>query len=241
MYNILLKNHFEKISVTCNNDLEECTRGQWISERWREEKSVRLSSSSFKEILCRRLSSSANLVKRLLYGSRLTTKAMRYGLANEEIARKSYSSKYSIDVKDCGLFVDPENPYLCTSPDGLIRSDGLLEIKCPYSAKNSKNLKEFCASNKKYGLTIHDDGSIHLPSTHKFYYQIQGQLNITNRQWCDLFLWCGDDTLTIRVKRDKHFWNNNLPKLKQFYFNLILTEILDPRVRRNMPFLKLKL
>ncbi|GFR05061.1 yqaJ domain-containing protein [Trichonephila clavata] len=123
MYNILLKNHFEKISVTCNNDLEECTRGQWISERWREEKSVRL-SSSFKEILCRRLSSSANLVKRLLYGSRLTTKAMRYGLANEEIARKLYSSKYSIDVKDCGLFVDPENPYLCTSPDGLIRSDG---------------------------------------------------------------------------------------------------------------------
>ncbi|GFY36647.1 yqaJ domain-containing protein [Trichonephila clavipes] len=138
-------------------------------------------------------------------------------MANEEIARKSYSSKYLIDVKECGLFVDPENPYLCPSPDGLIRSDGLIEIKCPYSAKNCKNLKEFCISNKKYDLTVHDDGSIHLPSIHKFYYQIQGQLNITNRKWCDLFLWCGEDTLTIRVNRDQHFWNNNLPKLKQFY------------------------
>ncbi|GFX86540.1 yqaJ domain-containing protein [Trichonephila clavipes] len=160
---------------------------------------------------------------------------MRYGLANEEIARKSYSSKYLIDVKECGLLVNPENPYLCTSSDCLIGSDGLIEINCPYSAKNCKNLKEFCISYKKYGLTVHDDGSIHLPSIHKFYYQIQGQLNITNRKWRDLFLWCGEDILTIRVNRDQHFWNNNLPKLMQFYFNLTLPQILDPRVTRNMP------
>ncbi|GFY45684.1 yqaJ domain-containing protein [Trichonephila inaurata madagascariensis] len=78
----------------------------------------------------------------------LTTTAMRYGLANEKLSQIIFIKIFS-DVKKCGLFVDPENPYLCTSPDGLIGSDGLIEIKCPYSAKNCKNLKEFCISNKK--------------------------------------------------------------------------------------------
>ncbi|KAF0701150.1 Exonuclease, partial [Aphis craccivora] len=36
----------------------------------------------------------------------------------------------------CGIFVDSENPYLGATPDGLIGSDGIVEVKCPSSAEH---------------------------------------------------------------------------------------------------------
>ncbi|GFT20293.1 hypothetical protein TNCV_1009011 [Trichonephila clavipes] len=55
----------------------------------------------------------------------LCNAAMKYGLANEEIARKQYEREYSTEVKICGLFVDKDKPFLCASPDGLVGDDGL--------------------------------------------------------------------------------------------------------------------
>ncbi|KAH7953118.1 hypothetical protein HPB49_004977 [Dermacentor silvarum] len=40
-----------------------------------------------------------------------------------------------------GLFIHPEQPWLCCSPDGILDSDGrmcLVEIKCPFSLKDKK-------------------------------------------------------------------------------------------------------
>ncbi|GBM79705.1 hypothetical protein AVEN_138719-1 [Araneus ventricosus] len=160
---------------------------------------------------------------------------MRYGLANEDVARSQYKIQNGVLVSKCGLFVDPNNPFLCTSPDGLVGSEGLVEIKCPYTAREAKALQEFYEGNKKFGLKFKENKDVFLPTSHKFFYQIQGQLNITNRKWCDLFLWCREDSLTIRIERDETFWKSILPKLKHFYFHCLLPEILDPRVPRGMP------
>ncbi|GBN01916.1 hypothetical protein AVEN_211855-1 [Araneus ventricosus] len=236
MYQILLSDHMNKLLVNNNDDLEIPTRGQASSERWREEKSFRLSSSYFKQVANRRSSTLfSNLVKRILYGDRIETKAMRYGLANEDVARNQYKIQNGVLVSKCGLFVDPNNPFLCTSPDGLVGSEGLVEVKCPYTAREAKSLQEFYEGNKKFGLKFKENKEVFLPTSHKFFYQIQGQLNITNRKWCDLFLWCREDSLTIRIERDETFWKNILPKLKHFYFHCLLPEILDPRVPRGMP------
>ncbi|GFS73479.1 yqaJ domain-containing protein [Trichonephila clavipes] len=86
---------------------------------------------------------------RIVYGRDLCNAAMKYGLANEEIARKQYEREYSTEVKICGLFVDKDKPFLCASPDGLVGDDGLLEIKCPYSARFESNLLEFLITKKK--------------------------------------------------------------------------------------------
>ncbi|GFU40654.1 hypothetical protein TNCV_3230361 [Trichonephila clavipes] len=56
---------------------------------------------------------------RIVYGRDLCNATMKYGLANEEIARKQYEREYSTEVKICGLFVDKDKPFLCASPDGL--------------------------------------------------------------------------------------------------------------------------
>ncbi|GFU39859.1 yqaJ domain-containing protein [Trichonephila clavipes] len=131
----------------------------------------------------------------------LCNAAMKYGLANEEIARKQYEREYSTEVKICGLFVDKDKPFLCASPDGLVGDDGLIEIKCPYSARFESNLLEFLITKKNsLGFKFSNERGIYLPLNHKFYFQIQGQLFITQRKWCDLYLWCKKDSLTLRIE-----------------------------------------
>ncbi|GFY15160.1 yqaJ domain-containing protein [Trichonephila clavipes] len=90
----------------------------------------------------------SKLVMRIVYGRDLCNAAMKYGLANEEIARNQYEREYSTEVKICGLFVDKDKPFLCASPDGLVGDDGLIENKCPYSARFESNLLEFLITKK---------------------------------------------------------------------------------------------
>ena len=40
-------------------------------------------------------------------------------------------------MKKCGILVDSDRPYLGCSPDGLVGTDRVAEVKCPYSAKDS--------------------------------------------------------------------------------------------------------
>ncbi|GFW63951.1 yqaJ domain-containing protein [Trichonephila clavipes] len=218
IYDNLMENHLSKLKVQNIYDLESETRGQASSERWRYERSLRLSSSFFKEIACRKKSTPCSkLVMRIVYGRDLCNAAMKYGLANEEIARKQYEREYSTEVKICGLFVDKDKPFLCASPDGLVGDDGLIEIKCPYSARFESNLLEFLITKKKkknsLGFKFSNERGIYLPLNHKFYFQIQGQLFITQRKWCDLYLWCKKDSLTLRIEANEEFWKGIIPKL----------------------------
>lgn len=225
--------HMSSIAVKSRDELEELTRGQASCERWRYERSKRIPSSLFKDVAGRRSTTlCANLVKRIIYSEKISVKAMEYGNANEPVAVKEYEVQKGVAVKRCGMFVDPEYPFLCTSPDGLIGEDGLLEVKCPFSAKSYNSLIEVVEAKHDIGIKLKEN-KFYLPSTHKYYYQIQGQLAITNREWCDLFVWSPKDTKIIHIQRDGNFWENNVPKLQQFYEKCCVPEITDPRVPRK--------
>ncbi len=78
----------------------------------------------------------------------------------------------------CGLFVDPDQPCLCSSPHGLIGENGLLEIKCPWSVERLKltpqaaiiddriNKYSYCLK-QKYGST----NDYELKRNHQFYHR----------------------------------------------------------------------
>ncbi|KAJ8664947.1 hypothetical protein QAD02_006609 [Eretmocerus hayati] len=60
--------------------------------------------------------------------------ANMYGAVDE------YNSLYYdglMDLKECGLFVMKEYPHICGTPDRLARLLNVLEVKCPYTAKDS--------------------------------------------------------------------------------------------------------
>ncbi|KAL4107804.1 hypothetical protein QTP88_018094 [Uroleucon formosanum] len=66
----------------------------------------------------------------------------KYGREMETKARQKFEQLSKEKVYENGLIIDPEFPFLAASPDGLIGEHYLLEIKCPYSARDSNDAIE---------------------------------------------------------------------------------------------------
>ena len=93
-----------------------------------------------------------------------TTAAMQWGTDNEPAARIEYEFRRELVVEEVGFIRHP-SIMAGASPDGLVGDDGLIEIKCPSS----------CRQVETWIGGMPDD---HKP-------QVQGQLWITGRAWCD--------------------------------------------------------
>jgi putative phage-type endonuclease len=100
------------------------------------------------------------------YTDSFTNKHIQRGVEFEEKAKSIYELETGLTVKNVGLVVF--NEHIACSPDGLVGDDGLIEIK-NHSDKVFLNLLETGKIDKKY------------------YNQIQMQLYVTGRQWCDYF------------------------------------------------------
>jgi hypothetical protein len=91
--------------------------------------------------------------------------AMRWGTEQEAAARVAYEQRTGVAVEETG-FVAHDTLYAGCSPDGLVDWDGLIEIKCPFNS------------------AVHIDTLLNgMPAEHVP--QVQGQMWITGRQWCD--------------------------------------------------------
>ena len=89
---------------------------------------------------------------------------MQKGSETEEQARKYYEELNECTVRQVGFVERDED--IGASPDGLVGEDGLLEIKCPLPTTHI--------------IYRADD---RLPPTYKP--QVQGQLWVCERKWCD--------------------------------------------------------
>ncbi|XP_077274118.1 uncharacterized protein LOC143903921 [Temnothorax americanus] len=71
---------------------------------------------------------------------------------------------------------------------------------------------------------------------HAYYFQVQGQLHITQRKYCIFALWTPFGLKYTIVERDDRFWETKmLSLLKRFYENCLVPEIIDSRAARKMP------
>lgn len=111
----------------------------------------------------------AELTAERLTGARVEgfkSEAMQWGNDNEAEARGLYEFMRDAAVTEVGLVCHPSIAMACASPDGLVGSDGLLEIKCPNTATHIETLL-----------------SAKVPS--RYVTQMQWQMACTERQWCD--------------------------------------------------------
>lgn len=92
--------------------------------------------------------------------------AMQWGVDTEPLARAAYSFHADADVVETGFVLHPRVPLSGASPDGLVDTEGLVEIKCPNTATHIETL---------LGAPIADRHIV----------QIQWQLACTGRAWCD--------------------------------------------------------
>lgn len=110
----------------------------------------------------------ADIVLERLTGKRaegFSNDAMDWGTQTEPQARAAYSAKTGELVTEVG-FVNHPTLMAGASPDGLVGDDGLVEIKCPTSSTALETL--FTQKIAK-----------------KFIDQMQWQLLVTGRAWCD--------------------------------------------------------
>lgn len=95
-----------------------------------------------------------------------TSSAMEWGIEKEAEAMIAYELKNDILVDKTGFWKHPTIKWLGVSPDRLVGDMGLIECKCP----NTETHLEY----------IFDDV---VPVA--YYKQIQCQLWVTGREWCD--------------------------------------------------------
>lgn len=113
--------------------------------------------------------------------------AMENGNETEEEARTVYSLSTGNEVNQVG-FIEMDEMVGC-SPDGLVRSDGLVEIKCP----TPKVFAQYLYSKK---------------IDSKYFAQMQMQMLVANRKWCDYVVFNPDFPTPIiikKVERDEKF------------------------------------
>jgi len=114
--------------------------------------------------------------------------AMIQGREMEDEARQLYQIATGQSVEQVGFcLADTCVGVFGCSPDGLVGETGLIEIKCPTMAVHV----EYLIDDK-------------LPT--KYIQQVQGQLLVTGREWCDFVSYYpGIKPLIVRVKPDKKF------------------------------------
>jgi len=143
----------------------------------------------------------------------LCNEAIVHGRTYESLARENFQNKFKIHVMNCGLFINPKFPFIAATPDGVINSDYIVEIKCPYVARNME-----VRPGKFFPFLCLVDDKICLKPTHNYYYQIQGQLGISQRKYCYLIIYTHIDLFVLTISFNEIFFYEELvPKLKVFY------------------------
>ncbi len=171
--------------------------------------------------------------------------ATAWGLRVEPLAVKQYAEATGNTVYETGLWTHGNDLRLGASPDGLVFDpraaaaaaaagdgstaaaaaaaavaadddeealppsadgypQGILEVKCFFGRRHKKELAQWT----------------NCPN--RFYDQIQGQLEVCDREWCDLMLWIPKNSrkrnyCIIRVDRNREYFEQTLkPELDAF-------------------------
>lgn len=129
------------------------------------------------------------IAERLMDGPAFEAKVtewMTRGTELEPEARSFYEFASGNSVDQIG-FCKHDTLECGVSPDGMIGSDGLLEIKCPAPSTHVSYLRK-------------DD----LPATYK--QQVMGQMWVMEREWCDFVSYHPEMVaLIVRVHRDEEY------------------------------------
>lgn len=169
---------------------------QQRTEEWFAARCGKVTASRMKDIIAKSDTAAyrnyqAEIISERLSGrpaESYSSREMQRGTELEPKARAVYLLETGSDVSETGLIPHPHIANSGASPDGLVDSDGLLEIKCPNTA-------------------THIDFLLHRQPKREYILQMQWQMACTGRLWCDFVSY--DDRLPephayacIRIMRD---------------------------------------
>ena len=169
------------------------------SDEWYQARLGKVTASRVASVLAKKDSSTradylTDLVLERLTGNpteMFVSSAMQWGTDTEPQARMAYEAHTNNLVDEVGFIDHPTIVNFGCSPDGVVGEEGLIEIKC----MSSKNAIETLIAGK---------------APTKYIPQMQTQMAVMNRQWCDFVSF--DPRLpeelqlfVIRVNRDDEY------------------------------------
>jgi putative phage-type endonuclease len=139
--------------------------------------------------------------------------AMSWGTENEPIAIEAYRARHLDEgqmVELVGFVPHPTLSWVGCSPDLLVGSKRLAEIKCPAS-------KEIYPEIPPYYMA-----------------QMQGQLEVTDRDECDFVVWTPNKLSVRSVARSHDYWDWLHERLAEFWM-YVAAGVEPPRSKRVTP------
>jgi hypothetical protein len=151
------------------------------------------------------------LLQHFIYNYRsINAKATQYGKKHEMIARQKYEEIEGVKVQNTGLTLLSRHHFIGSTADGIIDKT-ILEIKCPYSGQNKRVAK---LVNSGYFHLQFDNNVFKLKETSPYYFQVQGEMALKQRDLCNFIVWTPFDIQIIDVPYNKTFWEIQLlPRL----------------------------
>jgi putative phage-type endonuclease len=120
--------------------------------------------------------------------------ATRWGQDHEPQALALYEAQAGVMTYGGGeLLIHPAHDFLAVTPDGLVGDDGMIECKAPYRGKYST-----------------------LAEVPYYAPQVQLQLAVTGRKWCDFVVWRDGAISVDRIAADPFWLPSVLPALAAF-------------------------
>ena len=165
--------------------------------------------------------------------------SLKHGRNMEEEAKANYNNKMrkehtDFEFMDCGLFLDKNKSYLGATPDQLVQckccGEGLLEIKCPYSIRHTKPGPE----NLGFITFDKETNQCKLKNNHSYYAQVQGQMAITQRKWCDFFVYTAHGYYIERIVFSEAYWLDICESLDYFWINHLSQELVTEKLLKTV-------
>ena len=186
-----------------------------------------MTASSFHDVLVRRNQSDPSaLVKKLLTRKNLTfVPAIKWVIDSEEIAEQDYVSNMTILHQEfestlAGLVINPLYPYLRASPDGFT------QCQCCAQPARDKMSDRDCHPNdlkKRKGFFLNKQGLIR---SNKYFTQVQGELMVCEKDFCDFVVWTPKGIFIQRIFMDICFRERLIKKLTAFYVEHFFPELI---------------
>ena len=122
-------------------------------------------------------------------------------------------------------------PFIGASPDGLYNcdchNDGeiAIEVKCPYSKRDTKSLEEAVADENFYL-----DSNFVLKRTSQYFTQVQMQLFVLDLHKCTFIVWTPNWFHHQTILRDDYFIESSIPVLNLFFKRHIIPELVSRKL-----------
>ncbi|XP_064632038.1 uncharacterized protein LOC135490655 [Lineus longissimus] len=212
------------ISTTQQLKVEMETRGQNGNCKWREARALRITASKFGEI-CRAterkdLTKFAESVVNLVHFS---SKATAHGNKYEAIAVEAFEHIRG-RTSECGLFISPDHPWLGASPDRILDDNSIVEVKCPFKAK------DMLIDSVTVPYLQQGEKGLELKPTHIYHYQVQGQLMCSQRTLCYFCVYTLKDFKVIEIERNDIFIGAMVDILSKFFNDFLYPRLVEKHV-----------